>query len=83
MKRSQSLMMSSLGLSCGVFVVWPMHDVETIERLNKQWTNPFQYVMIMRRMKQILSDPAEFGKAVLESKKRDHCIQNADDVGDC
>ena len=38
----------------------------------------------IERMRQILSDPAEFGKAVLESKKRDHCIYNADDVGgDC
>jgi hypothetical protein len=31
-------------------------------------------------MKQILNDPAEFGKVVLERKKSDHCINNADDV---
>jgi hypothetical protein len=36
----------------------------------------------IERMRQILSDPAEFGKVVLERKKSDHCIQNADDVGD-
>ena len=32
-------------------------------------------------MNQILSDPAEFGKEILECKKSDHCIQNAFDVG--
>jgi hypothetical protein len=37
----------------------------------------------LERMKQILSDPAEFGKVVLDRRKSDHCIQNADDVGDC
>jgi hypothetical protein len=36
----------------------------------------------LERMRQILSNPAEFGKVVLERKKSDHCIQNADDVGD-
>ena len=42
------------------------------------------FVMIMGRMRQLLSESAEFGKAVVESKKRDNCIQNADDVGgDC
>jgi hypothetical protein len=29
-------------------------------------------------MKEILTNPTEFGKVVLEEKKRDHCIQNAD-----
>jgi len=33
-------------------------------------------------MRKILTNPAEFGKAVLEQKKRDHCIQD-DDLGDC
>jgi hypothetical protein len=37
----------------------------------------------LERMQQILSDPAEFGKVVLERKKSDHCIQNADDIEDC
>jgi hypothetical protein len=37
----------------------------------------------IERMKQILSDPAEFGKVVLERKKSDHCIQNADDLEGC
>jgi hypothetical protein len=37
----------------------------------------------IERMQQILSNPAEFGKAVLERKKSDHCIQNAEDVDDC
>lgn len=32
----------------------------------------------IQRMAQILNDPAEFGKIVLEGKKRDHCVQNAD-----
>jgi len=32
----------------------------------------------VERIKQILNDPTEFGKAVLERKKRDHCIQNTD-----
>jgi hypothetical protein len=32
----------------------------------------------IQRMAQILNDPADFGKVVLEGKKRDHCIQNAD-----
>jgi hypothetical protein len=32
----------------------------------------------IQRMAQILNDPAEFGKVVLEGKKRDHCVQNAD-----
>ena len=35
----------------------------------------------IERMKQILSDPAEFGKVVLERRKSNRCIQNADDVG--
>jgi hypothetical protein len=29
-------------------------------------------------MTQILNDPAEFGRIVLEGKKCDHCIMNAD-----
>jgi hypothetical protein len=29
-------------------------------------------------MAKILNDPAEFGRVVLEGKKRDHCIMNAD-----
>jgi hypothetical protein len=29
-------------------------------------------------MREILTNPAEFGTVVLEDKKRDHCIQNAD-----
>jgi hypothetical protein len=37
----------------------------------------------VERMKQILNDPAEFGKVVLDQKKRDHCIQNADDLENC
>jgi hypothetical protein len=37
----------------------------------------------LKRMQQILSDPTEFGKVVLERKKSDHCIQNADDIEDC
>jgi hypothetical protein len=32
----------------------------------------------LHRMKEILTNPTEFGKVVLEEKKRDHCIQNAD-----
>jgi hypothetical protein len=30
------------------------------------------------RMKQILTDPAEFGKVVLESKKRGHVVNEQD-----
>jgi hypothetical protein len=38
----------------------------------------------IQRMAQILNDPAEFGKVVLEGKKRDNCIQNSDDLNeDC
>jgi hypothetical protein len=37
----------------------------------------------IERMQQTLSDPADFGKVVLERKKSDHCIQNADDIVDC
>jgi len=33
-------------------------------------------------MTQILCDPAEFGKAVLERKKSDHCIHNVFDLRD-
>jgi hypothetical protein len=29
-------------------------------------------------MREILKNPAEFGKLVLEEKKRDHCIQDYD-----
>jgi hypothetical protein len=32
----------------------------------------------IQRMAQILNDPAEFGKAVLQRKIRDHCIQKSD-----
>jgi hypothetical protein len=32
----------------------------------------------LHRMREILTNPTEFGKAVLEQKKSDHCIQNAD-----
>jgi hypothetical protein len=32
----------------------------------------------LHRMKEILTNPTEFGKVVLEEKKRDHCIQNSD-----
>jgi hypothetical protein len=35
----------------------------------------------LHRMREILKNPAEFGKLVLEEKKRDHCIQNVD-LGD-
>jgi hypothetical protein len=34
----------------------------------------------VERMRQILGDPTEFGKAVLKRKKSDHCIHNAFDV---
>jgi hypothetical protein len=33
---------------------------------------------LLHRMREILTNPTEFGKVVLEEKKRDHCIQNAD-----
>jgi hypothetical protein len=36
----------------------------------------------LHRMREILTDPAEFGKLVSEQKKRSHCIQNRD-LGDC
>jgi hypothetical protein len=36
----------------------------------------------LHRMKEILTNPAEFGKLVLEQKKRIHCIQDQD-LGDC
>jgi hypothetical protein len=29
-------------------------------------------------MREILTGPTEFGKVVLEEKKRDHCIQDVD-----
>jgi hypothetical protein len=32
----------------------------------------------LHRMREILTNPTEFGKTVLEEKKRDHCIQNSD-----
>ena len=32
------------------------------------------------RMRQILTDPTEFGKAVLERKRGDHCISNVEEV---
>jgi hypothetical protein len=32
----------------------------------------------LHRMREILTNPTEFGKTVLEQKKSDHCIQNAD-----
>lgn len=32
----------------------------------------------IQRMAQILNDPAEFGKVVLQGKIRDHCIQKSD-----
>jgi hypothetical protein len=32
----------------------------------------------LHRMKEILTNPTEFGKVVLEEKKSGHCIQNAD-----
>lgn len=31
-------------------------------------------------MKEILSDPAEFGRVVLEQKKQAWCIQDVDDI---
>ena len=34
----------------------------------------------IERMRQILIDPTEFGKVVLERKKSDHSIQNAFDI---
>jgi hypothetical protein len=36
----------------------------------------------IQRMAQILNDPAEFGKVVLQGKIRDHCIQKSD-LEDC
>ncbi|MGI8832648.1 MAG: hypothetical protein ACR2IS_08430 [Nitrososphaeraceae archaeon] len=35
----------------------------------------------LHRMREILTDPAEFGKLVLEQKKHSHCIQDRD-LGD-
>jgi hypothetical protein len=32
----------------------------------------------LHRMREILTNPTEFGNVVLEEKKRDHCIQNSD-----
>jgi hypothetical protein len=32
----------------------------------------------LHRMKEILTNPTEFGKVVLEEKKRDFCIQDKD-----
>jgi hypothetical protein len=32
----------------------------------------------LHRMREILTNPTEFGKVVLEEKKRDHYIQNSD-----
>jgi hypothetical protein len=32
----------------------------------------------LHRMREILTNPTEFGKVVLEEKKRDHCVQNSD-----
>jgi hypothetical protein len=58
-----------------------LHSFVQSEILDGEWglTYPrwIQHCYI-QRMKQILNNPAEFGKIVLERRKRDHCIQNAD-----
>jgi hypothetical protein len=36
----------------------------------------------LHRMGEILTNPAEFGKTVLEDKKRNHCVDDRD-FGDC
>jgi hypothetical protein len=41
-------------------------------------TSELDPAMLSSQMNEILTNPTEFGKVVLEEKKRDHCIQNTD-----
>ena len=43
-------------------------------RTYKNWIQQ----LYLHRMREILTGPTEFGKVVLEEKKRDHCIQDVD-----
>jgi hypothetical protein len=57
-----------------------LHSFVQAEILDGEWglTYPrWIQQCYIERMKQILNNPAEFGKIVLERRKRDHCIQSA------
>jgi hypothetical protein len=50
---------------------------EILDEYGRTYQNWIQQCYL-HRMREILTNPEEFGKVVLEEKKRDHCIQNAD-----
>jgi hypothetical protein len=53
---------------------------EILDEYGRTYKNWIQQCYL-HRMREILTNPTEFGKVVLEEKKRDHCIQNADPEG--
>lgn len=58
-----------------------LHSFVKNEILDGEWALTYPKCILrcyVQRMSQILNDPAEFGRVVLERKKKDHCIQNAD-----
>jgi hypothetical protein len=50
---------------------------EILDEYGRDYKNCIQQCYL-HRMREILTNPTEFGKVVLAEKKRDHCIQNAD-----
>jgi hypothetical protein len=48
--------------------------LDEFDRSYKDWIQE----CYLHRMREFLTNPEEFGKVVLEEKKWDHCIQNAD-----
>ena len=57
---------------------------EILDQYGRTYKNWIQQCYL-HRMREILTNPTEFGKMVLEEKKRDHCIQNEDleNLEDC
>jgi hypothetical protein len=65
-------------------VPWALDQLVKFEILSELGYSYRQWVeeCYIHRMKEILTDPAEFGKVVLEPIKRSHCLQD-EDLEDC
>jgi hypothetical protein len=55
---------------------------EILDQFGRSYDNWIQECYL-HRMKEIITNPAEFGKVVLEAKKRDHGLSVQDLVEDC
>jgi hypothetical protein len=77
MKRKGRVKLSVVVIEIGVPTeIDSFTKFEILDEYGRTYKSRIQQCYL-HRMKEILTNPTEFGKVILEEKKRDHCIQNA------